>query len=111
MKLRIILCVLVVVCLVSMSMGQSNTSATKQAPVVKQNSQAAAAAKTPEQAKSKAGVGFDTPAKSTTTVQGNTAAKPSMVGVKTSEFHPAPKTSKPLDKGNVPSPTIAPKKQ
>ncbi len=114
MKLRITLCALVVVCLVSVSMAQSKTSATKQAPVVKQNSQqAAAAAKAGNlnRAKSQSGVGFDTAAKSTTTVRGNTAAKPSMVGVKSSEFHPAPTTSKPLDRGNVPPPYVAPKKQ
>jgi len=92
-------------------LAQSNTSATKQAPVVKQNSQAAAAAKSPAQAKSQAGVGFDTPAKSTTTVQGNTAPKPSMNGVPATQFHPAATTSKPLDKGKVPPPYIAPKKQ
>lgn len=112
MRLRAALCVLAVTCLLSLFVAADDKSPSKQATAVNKNSQqAAAAAKSGnmEKAKQRSGVGFDTPAKSTSTVRGNTGSKPSMVGVKASEFHPAPKTSKPLDKGNVPSPVTTKK--
>ncbi len=107
MKFKAALCILAVTCLLSVFAGADDKSPKKQANAVNKNSQQAAAAARAgnlNKAKQQSGVGFDTPAKSTSTVRGSTGSKPSMVGVKTSEFHPAPKTSKPLDKGNVPSP-------
>jgi hypothetical protein len=114
MKLRVVVCALAVACLLCVSVSADDSkSAGKQAQAVNKNSQqAAAAAKAGNlnKAKQQSGVGFDTPAKSTGTVQGKTGAKPSVVGVKASEFHPAPKTSKPLDKTNVPAPPVTNKK-
>ncbi len=56
-----------------------------------------------EGAKAGSGKGFDTRSQSTT-VKGQYGSKPNPSGQKASEYHPSPKTSKPLDKGNVPSP-------
>jgi cytochrome oxidase Cu insertion factor (SCO1/SenC/PrrC family) len=60
MKLRSVLCLLIVAGLLSLTLAADDKSASKQAQGVKQNSQAATKAASPEKAKAQSGKGFDT---------------------------------------------------
>ncbi len=60
-----------------------------------------------EDAKAKSGCGFDKPCPKPPPVSAHPAAKPSMVGKPATDWHPPPKISKPLDKGNVPPPAVS----
>jgi len=59
-----------------------------------------------ENAKAQSGCGFDKPCPKPPPVLAHPAPKPSMVGKPATDWHPTPKISKPLDKGNVPPPTV-----
>ncbi len=68
----------------------------------------AQSSKTPnEDIKAQSGCGFDKPCPKPPPVQAHPAPKPSMVGKPATDWHPPPKTSKPLDKGNVPPPATS----
>jgi hypothetical protein len=107
MRFRTLFSLLIAICLLQLTMlGADNPkSPTKQAAATQKQSQAATKANTSAGAKAAAGRGFDTAApKAAPAVKATPTQKPSMVGKPATDWHPTPKTSKPLDKGNVPAP-------
>ena len=109
MKARILVPAVAVFSLLVLSFAYAqpdgNQSAQQQSKTVQHQSQSATQQKTPEAAKHVSGNGFDTRSSSPTPVKAVSAPKASPVGQKTSDYHPAPKTSKPLDKSSVPPPS------
>jgi len=75
MKLRSVLCLLIVAGLLSLTLAADDKSASKQAQGVKQNSQAATKAASPEKAKAQSGKGFDTKGSYTPAVKAGPVTK------------------------------------